>query len=87
MTICMRPKSFKRPFEALLHKAISTICNNLCQSLQGRVTANGRVGATAAVYTAAILGASSACPVHEALLQLSVLLSFFGLLSVVNSLL
>ena len=28
----------------------------LSQTLQGRVTANGRVGATAAVYTAAILG-------------------------------
>jgi hypothetical protein len=29
-------------------------------SQQGRVTANGRVGATAAVYTAAILGESNA---------------------------
>lgn len=28
----------------------------LCFALQARVTANGRVGATAAVYTAAILG-------------------------------
>ena len=42
--------------------AISSICNNLSPPLQGRVTANGRVGATAAVYTAAILGMSYCVP-------------------------
>ena len=37
----------------------------LSQILQGRVTANGRVGATAAVYTAAILGTSACVPGYQ----------------------